>query len=338
MSRSMRLLAIAAAAVALALAAIGCGGDDDALTVYSGRSEELVGPLFERFEEETGTAVEVRYGNTAEMAATIIEEGDGTPADVYFGQDAGALGALAKEGRLAPLGEGTLDLVDPRFRSSDDTWVATSGRVRVLGYDRRELEPSELPDSVFDLTDDRWEGQVGWAPANGSFQAFVTAMRLEHGDERTERWLRDMAANGAVPYENNVLIRDAIANGEVQVGLLNHYYMERAKAELANPSEYPVGTHIFPGGDVGSLVNVAGAGVVAGTDRPEEAEDLVRFLLGAEAQRYFAEQTREYPVAGDVPPSSDLPALAEIEQPQVDLNDLEDLRGTLDLIERSGIL
>ena len=342
MGRWTRVLAVAVAgaALAVALGAAACGGNDDGgITVYSGRSEDLIGPLLDRFEEETGIPAEVRYGDTAEMAATILEEGDGTPADVYIGQDAGALGALDKEGRLAPLPRGILELVDsPRFAAADGTWVATSGRVRVLGYDRRELRAADLPDSVFDLTDGRWRGEVGWAPANGSFQAFVTAMRLEHGDERTERWLRDMAANGAVAYDNNVLIRDAIASGEIRVGLLNHYYMERAKAELANPADYPVGTHIFPDGDVGSLINVAGAGVVAGSDAQEDAQQLVRFLLSPESQAYFAEQTREYPVAGGAAPPEDLPALAAIEQPRVDLNDLDDLRGTLQLIERAGIL
>lgn len=343
MGRWTRGAMVACAAVVVAVGLAACGddgatGDDADLTVYSGRSEDLVAPLFERFTEDTGVTVSVRYGDTAEMAATIIEEGGGSPADVYYGQDAGALGALAKEDALATLSQETLGLVEERFRSPQDDWVATSGRVRVLGYDNRVLQPADLPDSVFDLTGEEWNGRVGWAPTNGSFQAFVTAMRVQHGDARTEEWLREMDANGTVPYDNNILIRDAIANGEVEVGLLNHYYMERAKAELRDPGEYPVGTHVFPGGDVGSLINVAGTGVVAASDDPEAAERLVAYLLSAESQEYFAEETREYPVTGDVPPSTDLPELSSIQQPQVDLNDLDDLRGTLEVIERAGVL
>lgn len=350
MRRVLRGLAAACVTAAVVLGAVACGDDDDAadttaaggdavtLTVYSGRSEELVAPLFEQFTTATGIGVEVRYGDTAEMAATIVEEGDGSPADVFFGQDGGALGALQKEGRLAPLSQATLDLVLPEFRSSDGDWIGTSGRVRVLGYDTRVLDEADLPASVFDLTGEEWRGRVGWAPTNASFQAFVTAMRLDVGDERTEQWLRDMKANGAVAYERNGVLRDAIANGEVETGLLNHYYMEQAKAELADPAGYPVGTHVFPDGDVGALINVAGAGVVGSTDHPAEAEQLVAYLAGPEAQQFFVDQTKEYPVVPGAAGPEGLPALESIEQPEIDLNDLDDLRGTLELIERAGIL
>lgn len=350
MRRVVRGLAAVGVTAAVALGAMACGDDDgDAgtsasegdgatLTAYSGRSEELVAPLFERFTADTGIGVEVRYGGTAEMAATIVEEGDSSPADVFFGQDGGALGALQKEERLAPLSQETLGLVLPGFRSAEGDWIGSSGRVRVLGYDNRELDQADLPASVLDLTGEEWSGRVGWAPANASFQAFVTAMRLDLGEDRTEQWLRDMQANGAAAYENNVVLRDAIANGEVDVGLLNHYYMERAKDELDDPSTYPVGTHVFPDGDVGSLINVAGAGVVASTDQRAEAERLVAYLAGPSAQEYFVQETKEYPVVPGGTGPEGLPALDTIEQPEVDLNDLDDLRGTLDLLERSGIL
>lgn len=350
MRRWIRGAATACAAVVLAVGVAACGDDDGAdgategagevseLTVYSGRSEDLVAPLFERFTDETGIEVSVRYGDTAEMAATILEEGSGSPADVFFGQDGGALGALQKEGRFVELSQETLDLATPAFRSPAGAWVGTSGRVRVLGYDNRVLDESDLPDSVFDLTDERWQGKVGWAPTNGSFQAFVTAMRVEHGDERTEQWLRDMAANGAVAYERNGVLRDAIADGEVELGLLNHYYMEQSKAELGDPADYPVGTHFLPGGDIGWLINVAGAGVIDSSDKREAAERLVAFLLSPESQAFFVEETKEYPVAPGEPGPEGLPALETIEQPDVDLNDLDDLRGTVELIERAEVI
>ncbi|MGD9571070.1 MAG: extracellular solute-binding protein, partial [Thermoleophilia bacterium] len=185
----MRALAAACVTAVFVVGAVACGGDDDgtaggtaaetsgSLTVYSGRDEELVAPLFEQFTSETGIGVEVRYGDTAEMAATIVEEGDASPADVFFGQDGGALGALQKEQRLAELSDSSLDMVLPAFRSPEGYWIGTSGRVRVLGYDTRVLEESDLPASVFDLTGPEWSGKVGWAPTNASFQAFVTAMR-----------------------------------------------------------------------------------------------------------------------------------------------------------------
>src|SRR5688572_17084451 len=174
--------AIAALAVLLAAGAVaGCGGNDEGsgpITVYSGREEEIVAPLFERFEEETGIDVEVRYGDSAELAATIAEEGDNTPADVFFGQDPGSLGSVAD--RFAVLPDEVLDRVDERFRGGE-RWVGTSGRTRVIVYNTDVLSEDEVPDSVFELTDPRWDGKIGIAPTNASFQAFVTAMRLAVG-------------------------------------------------------------------------------------------------------------------------------------------------------------
>jgi iron(III) transport system substrate-binding protein len=341
--RNLRPLLLALALPVLATGAAACGGDsssdgggDEAkLTIYSGRNEDLVGPLLERFAEQTGTEVDVRYGDTAELAATLREEGDATPADVFFAQDGGALGAIEKEGMLTALPQATLDQVDERFRSPNGRWVGASGRVRVIAYDGRELRAADLPDSVLDLARPEWKGKVGWAPTNGSFQAFVTAMRAVHGDEATERWLTAMQENGTQPYDSNILVRDAIANGEIQAGLLNHYYVFEA---LREDPDYPVELHFPRGGDVGALINVAGVGILDGTEHSAAAQRLVDFLLSSEAQEYFRDETAEYPIAAGVRPIEALPALAAIEQPDVDLGDIDDLQGTLELLERSGVL
>ena len=218
---------LAAVLVGGSLALAACGGDDDSekLTVYSGREEEYVGPLFEAFEEESGIEVDVRYGETAELAATLIEEGDNSPADVFFAQDAGALGALEKEGLFVALPESASNRVPARYRSPEGVWVGTSGRARVVGYNTEKLSEADLPPSILDFTDPKWKGKIGWAPTNGSFQAFVTAMRLTEGDDATEEWLRGIVANDPVVFEDNEAIRDAIASGEVDVGFLNPYYI-----------------------------------------------------------------------------------------------------------------
>lgn len=342
------LLACAVAAATVGLTA--CGSDDDEptastnaggavteLTVYSGRDEELVAPLFAEFEKAHDVKLNVRYGDSAEMAATIREEGDRSPADVYFGQDAGALGALAKADLLAPLPQATLDKVDAVSRSRDGLWVGTSGRVRTIAYDKREVEASELPDSVFGLTDPKWKGKVGWAPTNASFQAFVTAMRETAGEERTAEWLSAMKDNDAQAYEKNGALRDAIAAGEVQVGLLNHYYVAQKLSEEKDPSAYPVALS-FPANDVGSLMNVAGVGVLASSAKQEQAQALVDFLLSRQAQEFFRSETAEYPLAAGVEALDSLPPLSEISRPEVDLSNIDDLQGTLELLERQGIL
>lgn len=324
------------ALLSLAIGAAACGSDENGpITVYSGREEELVAPLFEQYEEETGNQVDVRYGDSAELAATILEEGDNTPADVFFSQDAGALGALEREERFSELDEELVAGVDARYRSADGHWVGTSGRARVIAYDSRELSEEDLPGSVLDLTDPQWDGRVGWAPTNGSFQAFVTALRLTEGDRAAREWLEEMDANGTESFDGNSSIRDAIAAGEIDLGLINHYYVAQAQEEEG--AGYPVEVY-FPGGDVGAMVNVAGAGVLAGSDRQEEASEFIEFLLSPEAQRFFAEETKEYPLIDGVEADPRVVPLSEIEQPQIDLSNLDDLQGTLTLLEESGAL
>ena len=324
----------------LALAGLsGCGfgsGGEGELTVYSGRGQDLVGPLLERYAKEEGVDIKVRYGGTPELAATINEEGDNSPADVFFSQDAGALGSLQDDGRLAELGQDLLDRVGERFRSSKNDWVGVSGRARIIAYDKASIEESDLPPSVLGFTAKRWKRKVGWAPTNASFQSFVTALRRTEGEGAAEEWLRGMKDNDTQVYENNVAIRDAVAKGEIEVGLINHYYVAEVIAEEGD--DYPVGVFEPPGGDPGALVNVAGAAVVKGSDHEDAARDFIEFLLSREAQEYFGKETKEYPLAAGVKAEAGLIPLDSIEQPEVDLSDLDDLQGTVDLLEETGVL
>ena len=311
---------------------------DDAsgpLTVYSGRSEDLVGQVFEDFTADTGIEVEVRYGDTAELASTILEEGEASPADVYYAQDAGALGALEAEGLFTTLPEDLVEVVDPNFRSPSGAWTGVTGRVRVIAYNTEELTEDEVPDSVFTLTEPEWQGRVGWAPTNGSFQAFVTAMRIEEGEDVTREWLEGMIANDVAVFENNSSQVEAAARGEIDLGLVNHYYLYRF---LAEDPDYPVANK-FLSGDIGGLVNVAGVGVLESSDQQEAANQLVEFLLGEQTQTYFGQVTDELelPLREGVD-APDLPALSELDPPEVDLSELEDLQGTLELLQEVGAL
>jgi iron(III) transport system substrate-binding protein len=325
----------------LATLIAGCGGDDESsgsgtLTIYSGREEEIVAPLFERFTEETGIEVEVRYGDSAELAATLTEEGGSSPADVFFAQDAGALGAVAAEDLLADLSEDLLDRVDERYRDPDGRWVGTSGRARVLAYNTEALSEGELPDDVFALTDEAWSGKIGLAPTNASFQAFVTAMRLAEGDDRTREWLRDLKENDLKFYEKNSSILEALAAGEIEVGLVNHYYLALLKDEQPDA---PVANHFFDGDDPGALVNVAGVGIVEGTDDEDAARELVEFLLSEEGQRFYAEEAEEseYPLVDGVDGPEGVPPLEELEGPDIELGDLgPELEQTLELLNELG--
>ncbi|HEX2045436.1 MAG TPA: iron ABC transporter substrate-binding protein [Gaiellaceae bacterium] len=339
-------VAAALAAVALASTAA-CGGDggDEAsaegasggtLTVYSGREEEIVEPLFEMFEEETGIDVEVRFGDSAELAATLAEEGGASPADVFFAQDPGSLGAVEEAGLLGELPDDVLERVDERFRDPDGHWVGTSGRARVVAYNTETLAEDDLPASIVEFTDPEWRGRIGFPPTNASFQAFVTAMRLTEGDAATREWLEGIRANEPKLYESNTPTVEAVASGEVDVGFVNHYYLYIVKEEQPDA---PVANHYLESGDPGALVSVAGVGVLAGAENETEAERFVDFLLSEEGQRFYAEaaEEAEYPLIEGVEPREGLPPLADLEGPDIELDDLgAELERTLEMLNEVG--
>jgi len=324
-----------AALAAIALFAVACGGSEESVTVYSGRTENLIQPILDQFTEETGIEVQVRYGGSADLALLIDEEGDRTPADVFISQSPGAIGFLAGNGHLQPIDSATLDLVDAQFRNTDGLWVGMTGRVRVIVYNKDLVDPATLPASVFDLTQDQYKGQVGIAPANGSFQDFVTAMREVHGDDITADWLAGMAANEAQAYSNNSSIVQAVGRGEVPMGLVNHYYNFRLTAEepsLASENFY------LPAGDIGSLVIVTGIGVLDASENTDSANQLIEWMLGESAQTFFSQETLEYPLAAGVAASDRLPVLETIGLTTYDFDQLGGgLERTKELIDASGL-
>lgn len=334
----MRVRVVAAGILASAGLAIGlsaCGGGDEAtLTIYSGRSQSLVEPLIDRFAEESGIDVDVRYGDTAELALLIAEEGDNSPADVFFSQSPGAVTSLAQRDLLGEIDQASLDLVDERFRDPDGRWVGTSGRQRVLVYDSDQIDPADLPDSVLDLTGPDFEGKVAVAPTNGSFQDFVTALRQIEGEDTAEAWLDGMADNDSPTYANNNAIVEAVGRGEVPMGLVNHYYNFRF---LEEDPDLPSRNYEFEAGDPGALVIPSSATVIASSEQAEQAQEFVAFLLSEESQLYFAEETFEYPLARDVAAAVDVTPLEDLSPPAIDIGTLGDLEATVELIQESGL-
>ncbi len=325
--------------VVLTLLSTGCGafgGGDGELVIYSGRTRELIDPLLMRFSEETNTPIAVKYGTTQELAITLAEEGDRSPADVFISQAPGATGFLLSQGMLAPLPAEELGAVPERFRGPDGEWVGLTARLRVLVYNSELVAESDLPRSVFDLAAPEYAGRVGIAPTNASFQDFVTAMRQVEGDERTMQWLRAMAVQGSPTYANNNAIVEAVSRGEIPLGLVNHYYNERFLAE--DPS-LPSRNYVFPDGDIGSVLLETTASVLRTSDQPEAAARFIEFLLSEGAQRYFADETFEYPLVEGVPPATDIPDLGEIQLPNVDLGQLgEGYERTTQMIRESGLV
>ncbi len=304
------------------------------LTVYSGRTEELIGPAIEKFRQATGIDVQIRYAGTAELAALLLEEGTRSPADVFIAQDSGALGAVAE--LLSPLTQPTLDKVDARFRSPQGTWIGLSGRARVVVYNSAKLSPADLPETIQGFTDPKWRGRLGWAPQNGSFQAFITAMRMTEGEAATKKWLEAVRDNEPKAYARNMPIVQAVGSGEIEVGLVNHYYLLRAKAEQG--ADFPAANHSLAQGGAANLINVSGAGILKSAKNRTAAERLLNFLLSEEIQTYFAQETFEYPLASGVPINEQLTPLDKIQTPEIDLADLGDLEETLELLQAAGVL
>lgn len=322
--------------IILSIAGLNVCSASSTLTIYSGRSENLIGPLIDMFREKSGFDVKVRYGKTAELAALILEEGKRSPADVFFAQDAGALGAISKSGQLNRLPQSIQNRVTPRFRSKKGQWVGISGRARVVVYNTEHLSESDLPSSINDFCDEKWKNRIGWAPTNGSFQAFVTAMRKTEGEQKTRDWLQCIQNNNPKVYPKNTPIVAAAGTGEIDVGFVNHYYLFRFLKDFGD--DFKARNYYLKNGDPGALINIAGIGILNSSESQENAETFIRFLLDHEAQTYFATQTYEYPLINGVDINSKLIPLNDIKTPDIDLSDLDDLKGTLRLLQDMEIL
>jgi iron(III) transport system substrate-binding protein len=309
-------------------------GDD--VTIYSGRSENLIQPILDAFECESGVDVKVRWGSSTDLALLIDEEGSSTEADVYLSRSPGPVGFLAGKGLLGELDADTLGLVTADNQADDGSWVGFSGRRRVLVYNVDEVSADELPASVLDLTGDTYDGRVAIPATNGSFEDWFTVFRDTEGNDVATQWLDDMVDNGARAYADNRSIVDAVSRGEIDFGLVNHYYNYQEAAALGD--EHRADNHGFDSDDIGGVLIITAATVLADSDSSAEANDLIAYLLSEGAQRYFADETFEYPLAAGVDANEVLPELNALEVGAIDFDSLGGgFEETQRIIEASGI-
>jgi len=326
------------AAVAIVAGAATAPAQSTSLTIYSGREERLVKPIMDRFTRETGIGLNVRYASSTTLATALVEEGRNSPADVYWSQEPGTLGLVASRGLLDRLPTSVVGRVPPRFATPSRRWVGTSARSRVLVYNTRTVTTRQLPASVWSLTAPRWKGKLGIAPTNASFQAFLGAAIHLHGESRVRAWLRGLAANDVKLYPNNTTVVQAVGRGDIDAGLVNHYYLYNV---LADSPGLPIRNHWFRARDPGNLVLAAGVGVVSATEKDAAARRFVQFLHSRWAQRFIARGpgAAEYPVIKGVPRRPGLPPLASIKGPTYNLGRLSaDIAPAVRLLLETGYL
>ncbi|MBI2861497.1 MAG: iron ABC transporter substrate-binding protein [Chloroflexi bacterium] len=304
------------------------------LTIYSAREEALVAPIIDQFEAASGLDVKVKYGANPELVAAIMEEGQNSPADVFFATDAGALQTLA--GSLAPLPKDVLDRVPSQMQAPDGRWVSISGRARVVVYNTNKLKESDLPDTIMAYTDPKWKGRIGWSPVNGSFQTFVTALRVSKGEEAAKQWVQGIVANNPKAYSNNTGIVEAVSKGEIDIGFVNHYYLFRFLAERGE--SFPARNYYFKNGDIGGMMLANGLAVLSTSKNQENAHKFASFLLSQVGQQYFTSKTYEYPLVTGVATSPLLPPLEQLKLYEIDQIKLGDTQGTLKLLRETGVL
>lgn len=350
---------LSAALLVLTLSACQQGGGDGELVVYSGRSQVLVDSLVQVYRQQTDQEISVRYGTDAQLLAALEEEGDQSPADVFWANTTGALTQAADADLLSQLPDSILS-VPGSFVPESGLWTPVTARFRVLAYNPDNVNPDDLPDSVLDLPNlDQFEGRIGWTPAYSSFQDFVTAMRLTHGNDTARAWLNEMQALNPNAYTSNTPMIRALAAGEIDIALTNHYYILRLKyggpegeyeeeeegeeEEEEGPapdSEAPVETYHFESGDVGNLALVTGAAQLSTSDQSEQAQQFLRFLLSNQAQGFAATIVNEYPVVDGVEVPEYMTPVNEALQlsPTFDYERLSELDATLQLLRDVGAL
>ena len=336
MIRLGRCMTGVVAAVAVAGGLTACGEEADVLTVYSAQHESLVRAMLADFPDETGIELEFRDANDSELANQIVQEGEASPADVFLTENSPAIDVVDRAGLLEPLDEETLGQVGEQYRPASGNWTGFAARSTVLAYNPQLVPEAELPASILELAEPEWQGRVAIAAGGADFQAIVSAVLALEGEEATRAWLAGLEKNAGV-YQSNTAVMQAVDEGESEVGVMYHYYWYRDQAEnglLGDDAEL----HYFGNQDPGAFVSVSGAGVLASSDQKDDAQRLVAYLTGPEAQAKLAESDAlEYAVGTGVESAGVLPPLAELDAPAVDPGSLNAPEVT-ELMQEVGLL
>jgi iron(III) transport system substrate-binding protein len=337
---SLRRLLAAVPAALLALSACSTPGssaeDPDALVVYNAQHESLTKLWAGRFTEETGVKVVLRNGRDFELANQIRAEGAASPADVFLTENSPAMSLVEQGGQFAAVNADTLAQVPKRYSTSTGKWVGIAARSTVFVYNTERASADKLPASIMDLADPSWQGRWGASAGGADYQAIVSAMLELEGEKATSEWLAGMKANFR-NYQGNNAVLQAVNNGEIDGGIIYHYYWYRDQAKTKENSSN-TRLHFFGDQDPGAFVSVSGGGVLASAKHPEQAQQFLKFVTGPVGQQVLAESAEfEYSVGSKVPSNPALKPLAELESPVVDPSRLNGPK-VIELMTQAGII
>lgn len=329
---------ICAVVVLLALGMTACSGrqGSDALLIYNAQHESLTKEWIDAFTKETGVKVEYRQGGDTELGNQLIAEGSASPADVFLTENSPAMAAVEHAGLFADIDEQTKAQVPPQYRPASGKWTGVAARTTVFVYNKDKLRADQLPASLMDLQQPQWKGRWGAPPGKADFQAIVAAMLELTGEAPTASWLAGMKTN-AVLFQDNIATLKAVNAGEVDGGVIYHYYWFRDQAKAKEISG-DTALHYFRNQDPGAFVSLSGGGVLASSKKKDQAQQFLRFVTGTAGQQVLQNGTSfEYPVGSDVPANPALVPLAELQAPTVDPSTL-DAKKVSDLMTQAGLL
>lgn len=331
-------IAAVVSAVAVVLGGTACSSSEqsDELLIYNAQHESLTKEWIDAFTKETGIKVTYRQGGDTELGNQLVAEGAASPADVFLTENSPAMAAVEKAGLFADLNADTLDQVPPQYRPATGKWTGVAARSTVFVYNKTRLQPDQLPKSMTDLEQPAWKGRWGGAPTKADFQAIVSAYLQLKGEAATAQWLAGMKTNAKI-YNDNIATMKAVNAGEVDGGIIYHYYWFRDQAKTKEGSGNTA-LHYFKNQDPGAFVSLSGGGVLKSSKKQEQAQQFIKFVTGKAGQEVLEKGTSfEYPVASGVPANPALPPLDSLQAPTVDPSTL-DAQKVTDLMTKAGLL
>jgi iron(III) transport system substrate-binding protein len=332
----MRVPVLLAMSLVAALAVTGCSDDGPSIVVYNAQHEQLLDEIAPKFTERTGIDVELRNGSDPEMAAQLIQEGDASPADVFLTENSPAMAAVEREGLFARLDPKAVEPIPQQYKPTSGDWTGFVARSTVLVSNTSMVDESDLPDSIMDLADPKYAGMISFSPTGADFQAIVAAVLDLEGEQKTREWLAGLKANGTV-YDGNNVVLESVNAGESAIGIIYHYYWYRDQAESGENSD-DTALYFFGNQDPGAFLSVSGAGVLASSDHPKEAQQFVEYLTSKEGQQALADSyAMEYPLNPAVTLGPPVKPFSELEPPEVNVSDLDGDK-VVDLLTEAGFL